>query len=273
MNQLTNNFVLIKTYEQTMKQYEQELENFKLRTQQFEEEQAILIQKNSDLGQQLYVMKTRISKGGDPSALTSTDEEKIDRIEKDQMVSLLKKNLDNLMEKNHFLRNKSESSEKLLSEMDLQFTEMKAQNDQLSHQLNRVRKDHDEMKYIKESLQTQVFKVQESYKGSNEDMKTLKIQKDRYEGQAKVLGEQLEVIQQSYDELSTKKNGETDLLSKEINQLSLRDRESRQKLQWSENEVNELKDQIRSVTNELDTRTQENDHLISLLEDQEQKMA
>ena len=104
-------------------------------------------------------------------------------------------------------------------------------------------------------------------------MKTLKIQKDRYEGQAKVLGEQLEVIQQSYDELSTKKNGETDLLSKEINQLSLRDRESRQKLQWSENEVNELKDQIRSVTNELDTRTQENDHLISLLEDQEQKMA
>ena len=97
MNQLTNNFVLIKTYEQTMKQYEHELENFKLRTQQFEEEQAILIQKNSDLGQQLYVMKTRISKGGDPFALTSTDEEKIERIEKDQMVSLLKKNLDNLI--------------------------------------------------------------------------------------------------------------------------------------------------------------------------------
>ena len=32
MNQLSNNFVLIKTYEQTMKQYEQELENFKLKT-------------------------------------------------------------------------------------------------------------------------------------------------------------------------------------------------------------------------------------------------
>lgn len=83
------------------------------------------------------------------------------------------------------------------------------------------------MKYVKESLQTQVVKVQESQKGSNEDVKTLKIQKDRYEGQAKVLSEQLEVIQHSYDELSTKKNGETDLLSKEINQLSLRDRESR----------------------------------------------
>jgi len=33
-----------------------------------------------------------------------------------------------------------------------------------------------------------------------------------------------------------------------------------------------MKDQLRSVTTELDTRTQENDHLISLLEDQEQKM-
>lgn len=35
----------------------------------------------------------------------------------------------------------------------------------------------------------------------------------------------------------------------------------------------ELKDQLRNITNELDTRTQENDHLISLLEDQEQKTA
>tara|TARA_B110000285_G_C15081486_1_gene593756 strand:+ start:1140 stop:1361 length:222 start_codon:yes stop_codon:yes gene_type:complete len=33
-----------------------------------------------------------------------------------------------------------------------------------------------------------------------------------------------------------------------------------------------LKEQLRSLTTELDTRTQENDHLISLLEDQEQKM-
>lgn len=159
------------------------------------------------------------------------------------------------MEKNHFLKGKSESTEKLLSEMEIKLTDLKAQNDQLSYQLNRVRKDHDEMKFTKESLQAQVIKAQETQKSSTEELKTLKIQKERFEGQAKVLGEQLEVIQHSYDELSAKKNGETDLLSKEINQLSLRDRDSRQKLQWSENEVNELKDQIRSITNELDTRT------------------
>jgi len=41
----------------------------------------------------------------------------------------------------------------------------------------------------------------------------------------------------------------------------------------NESELNEIKDQLRSMTTELDTRTQENDHLISLLEDQEQKMS
>lgn len=86
MNQLSNNFVLIKTYEQTMKQYEQELENFKLKTQQFEQEQAILIQKNSDLGQQLYNIKQRVSKGEDGAGVIASDEDKIDKIEKDQMV-------------------------------------------------------------------------------------------------------------------------------------------------------------------------------------------
>jgi hypothetical protein len=55
----------------------------------------------------------------------------------------------------------------------------------------------------------------------------LKVQKERFEGQCRVLTEQLDVIQNSYDELSIKKNGETDLLSKEINQLSLREREAR----------------------------------------------
>ena len=81
------------------------------------------------------------------------------------------------------------------------------------------------------------------------------------------------MIQNSYDELSSKKANEIDLLSKEINSLSLKSKDSRQKVNWAENEINELKDQLRSTTNELDTRTQENDHLISLLEDLEQKMS
>ena len=53
----------------------------------------------------------------------------------------------------------------------------------------------------------------------------------------------------------------------------MKEKDTRQKLQWTENELQEIKDQLRNVTTELDTRTQENDHLISLLEDQEQKIS
>ena len=40
-----------------------------------------------------------------------------------------------------------------------------------------------------------------------------------------------------------------------------------------EREAGENKDQLRSVSSELETRTKENDHLVSLLEDQEQRIA
>ncbi len=50
------------------------------------------------------------------------------------------------------------------------------------------------------------------------------------------------MIQNSYDELSVKKGNEIDLLSKEINSLSLKSKDSRQKVNWGENEINELKD-------------------------------
>ena len=40
-----------------------------------------------------------------------------------------------------------------------------------------------------------------------------------------------------------------------------------------ERETGENKDTLRAVASELETRTKENDHLVSLLEDQEQRIA
>ena len=40
-----------------------------------------------------------------------------------------------------------------------------------------------------------------------------------------------------------------------------------------EREGGENKDMLRQVQSELETRTKENDHLVSLLEDQEQRIA
>lgn len=61
-------------------------------------------------------------------------------------------------------------------------------------------------------------------------------------------------------------------MAKEITTLTLKEKDARSHLLAVESELSDVKDQLRSLTTELDTRTQENDHLISLLEDQESKM-
>lgn len=62
-------------------------------------------------------------------------------------------------------------------------------------------------------------------------------------------------MQSSHDELVHKKNQEVELLSKEINSLTIRHREAQQKLMHAENELLEVRDQLRSAQTELDTRT------------------
>lgn len=62
-------------------------------------------QENTNLANQLYVLKTKFAEnGGDGNNLMSSDEEKIERIQKDQMVALLKRNHDVLMEKYELFR-------------------------------------------------------------------------------------------------------------------------------------------------------------------------
>lgn len=87
-----------------------------------------------------------------------------------------------------------------------------------------------------------------------------------------MLSEQLDLIQNSNEELASKKNHEGELMSKEITTLTMKEKDARSQLMAVESELSDVRDQLRSLTTELDTRTQENDHLISLLEDQESKM-
>ena len=93
------------------------------------------------------------------------------------------------------------------------------------------------------------------------------------EGQLKVVNEQLELVQKSHDQLAAKKQNEIDLLTKEVNLQGVKQRDVKSQLIHYERELGEHKDQLRSVSSELETRTKENDHLVSLLEDQEQRIA
>ena len=69
------------------------------------------------------------------------------------------------------------------------------------------------------------------------------------------MSDQLDLIQNSHDAVLTKQSQETELLSKEITQLAMKERDAKQKLVMCENELSEVQNQLRSLTTELDTRT------------------
>lgn len=85
----------------------------------------------------MYILKTKFSDGtGENGKLAmSSDEEKIERIQKDQMVQLLKRNHDVLLEKYELFRSRNESLEKLAVEKESLYNDMKINADKLSAQL------------------------------------------------------------------------------------------------------------------------------------------
>ena len=105
-----------------------ELEKKTKEISELKNDQQQLIQENSGFSQQLYVLKTKFQGEG---ALTS-DQEKIERIEKDQMVQILKRNHDMLMEKYEIFRNRNESLEKMAVEKESLYNEIKIDFDKLS---------------------------------------------------------------------------------------------------------------------------------------------
>ena len=62
-------------------------------------------------------------------------------------------------------------------------------------------------------------------------------------------------------------------MSKEIHILGVKERDLKNRVGHLESELADVKDQARGAIQELDVRTKENDHLVSLLEDQEQRIS
>jgi chromosome segregation ATPase len=242
-----------------MNQYEVELERKSKDISRMDSEQQAIIQENSDLSQQLYVLRTKFSPDGaqigDGTRILTADEEKIQTIQKDQMVELLKRNHDVLMEKYELVRRQHDALERSSMQKEELFNKMQAETEQLRTKAFDLEKATAELANQRALLERELRAVEQGAKAKDDSVKALTAKKDKFEGSSKVLAEQLEVIQNSYDDLAAKKAHEIDLLSKEVHQLGLKEKDTRQQLQWAENELNELKDQVRTVTNELDTRT------------------
>lgn len=146
MAQMIANSTTLRSYEAIMMQYEQELEKKTLTIKELSLNQQQIEEENTNLGNQLYVLKTKFADGtGDSGKLALTsDEEKIDRIQKDQMVQLLKRNHDVLLEKYELFRSRNESLEKVAVEKESLYNDMKIYADKLSSKLFSVQKAYEE---------------------------------------------------------------------------------------------------------------------------------
>ena len=132
------------------------------------------------------------------------------------MVQLLKRNHDILLGKYELFRQTNESLEKMAVEKESLYNEMKIDLDKATQKLFRTQKSLEENLNQNEVYSLKVKTLEEAQKSRDETIKTLKFQKEKFEGHSKVAAEQLEVVQGSHEELSSKKAKEVDLLSKEI---------------------------------------------------------
>ena len=122
-------------------------------------------------------------------------------------------------------------------EKEALYNEMKIDLDKTTQKLYRTQKSLEESQNQNEVLSLKVKSLEEGQKQRDEQIKTLKFQKEKFEGHSKVASEQLEMIQGSHEELSSKKAKEVELLSKEVTALSMKEKDTRQKLQWTETEL------------------------------------
>jgi hypothetical protein len=84
------------------------------------------------------------------SSEININEEKIDKIQKDQMVNLLKRNHDILMEKYEIFKARNASLEKVAVEKDSIYNDLRIEFDKCSNSLFKIQKQAEDFKTSKD---------------------------------------------------------------------------------------------------------------------------
>ena len=105
------------------------------------------------------------------------------------MVQLLKRNHDILLGKYELFRQTNESLEKMAVEKESLYNEMKIDLDKATQKLFRTQKSLEENLNQNEVYSLKVKTLEEAQKSRDETIKTLKFQKEKFEGHSKVAAE------------------------------------------------------------------------------------
>ncbi|MEC8427050.1 MAG: hypothetical protein VXZ35_01385 [Pseudomonadota bacterium] len=110
------------------------------------------------------------------------------------MVLLLKRNHDLAVEKNELYRAQNQQLEKVALEKDRLYNEVSSEQSRLTSEISRFQRQCEELKSQCDLLDAKLKKSEESNKNKDQELKTLRASKNKFEGQAKVHSEQLDVI-------------------------------------------------------------------------------
>lgn len=175
-------------------------------------------------------------------------QEPTDANESAQVVELLRRNHDTMLEKYEVYRQRNEMLEKSQLEKEQLYVRIKSENEHLADQVYGHKRVAEDLKQENTILKQKLYSAEQAAKTNGEQAIAFKISKEKFENSSKSLQEQLEMITRSHDELVTKKQKETDLMQRELNQLAVRERDAKNKLVHVDREFSECRDSLRHLS-------------------------
>lgn len=112
----------------------------------------------------------------------------------EEMVDLLKRNHDVMMEKYELYRQRNETLEKAALDREQLHSKMKSECDNLADQVHSLRRRNEDLKQENSILSQRVTSAEEASKTNGEQAHALKTSKDKFEGQLRAMQEQLSMV-------------------------------------------------------------------------------
>ena len=132
------------------------------------------------MSDQLYQMKSKTLAGGERNAAgeAGADEGLLDfdvteKIQKDKMVELLKRNHDVMMEKYETYRIRNEGLEKKALEKENLYVVIKSENDNLSNQVYQFKRQVEDLRQEKQLLDSKLSSLDSQHKNANDKASAL----------------------------------------------------------------------------------------------------
>ena len=228
MASLMNSSTLLKSYELLIQQFECDFEAKNARIRDVERELQQIQAENQTLAQHLYNVKSSaLNAKLHDEAPSAPEGKRWD--ERDQLVELLKRNHDVIVEKYEMQRQHHDALEKNALDKERLYNEIKQENDQLANTNYKLQRSTEDLLNEKRILEVKLKNQEQGLRQSLEEARLFKLSNERNECQLKVVEEQLDSAKKSLEETSQKKQQELDIMNREISSLTLKERDAKQR--------------------------------------------